>query len=109
APYKALLVPDEALQSDQGRKYVYVVNDKNEVAYRKVKFGQAIQGLRVIKEGVAAGERVIINGMQRVRPGAHVVVQMQAPPGRPHSPLGKLWESNREAANTFKRQAAGGQ
>jgi RND family efflux transporter MFP subunit len=109
APYKALLVPDEALQSDQGRKYVYVVNDKNEVAYRKVKFGQALQGLRVIKEGVAAGERVIINGMQRVRPGSHVVVQMQAPPARPHSPLGKLWENNREAANTFKRQAAGGQ
>src|SRR5262249_48404746 len=55
-PYKALLVPDEALQSDQGRKFVYVLNGKNEVVYRKVQLGQALQGLRVLKEGVAEGD-----------------------------------------------------
>jgi RND family efflux transporter MFP subunit len=99
SPYQALLVPDEALQSDQGRSYVYVVNDQNEVVYRPVKPGQAIHGLRVIlpadkgkegKEGVARGERVIVSGMQRVRPGAPVEATPQPPPERPDSPLGQL-------------------
>ena len=68
-PYQALLIPDEALQSDQGAKYVYVVNDENEVEYRAGRTsGQAIQGLRVVKEGLTAGERVIVSGMQRVQP-----------------------------------------
>ncbi|TMQ35707.1 MAG: efflux RND transporter periplasmic adaptor subunit, partial [Planctomycetota bacterium] len=66
-PYKAVLIPDEALLSDQGRKYVYVVNNKNEVVYRPVSLGQEIQGLRVIKKGVSMGEKVIVSGMQRVR------------------------------------------
>src|SRR5262249_48880856 len=89
-PYKALLVPDEALQSDQGRKFVYVLNGKNEVVYRKVQLGQALQGLRVLKEGVAEGERGIVGGMQRVRPGVQVEARLQAPPPRPESPLARL-------------------
>ena len=90
APHRAVLVPDEALQSDQGRKYVYVVNDKDEVVYRKVQLGQAIHGLREIKDGLAEGERVVVSGMQRVRPGVQVLVKAQAPPERPESPLGRL-------------------
>jgi RND family efflux transporter MFP subunit len=78
-PYEAWLIPDEAVLSDQGRQYVYVVNDSNEVVYRPVTLGQEIQGLRVIKKGMAEGERVIISGMQRVRPKAEVQVKMQAP------------------------------
>jgi len=88
-PYQAVLIPDEAVLSDQGRKYVYVVNDKNEVEYRSVKLGQSIQDLRVVKEGVAAGEKVIVNGMQRVRPKSEVVVKTQDPPKPPHASLGK--------------------
>jgi RND family efflux transporter MFP subunit len=101
-PYKAFLIPDEALQSDQGRKCVYVVNDKNEVVYRTVKLGQAIHGLRVIKEGVAAGERVIVSGMQKVRPGAQVEVKMEPPPKKPDSPLGKLLTFERTPFRTDK-------
>src|SRR6185437_5258192 len=80
-PYKTLLIPDEAILSDQGKKYVYVVNDKDEVEYRSVSLGQAIQGLRAIKaaqkgnegkEGLLAGDRVIVSGMQRVRAKLHV-------------------------------------
>src|SRR5581483_6416482 len=56
-PYQATLIPDEALLSDQGRKYVFVVNDKNEVVYRPVTPGQEIKGLRVISKGVAMGDR----------------------------------------------------
>jgi RND family efflux transporter MFP subunit len=95
-PYPALLIPDEALQSDQGRKYVWVVNKENQVEYRPVKLGQAITGLRVIqaaekgkegKEGLSKDDRIIISGMQRVRPGVQVQVKAQDPPKPPESPL----------------------
>jgi RND family efflux transporter MFP subunit len=82
-PYRAILIPDEAILSDQGRKYVYVVNAENKVEYRSVTPGQAIQGLRVIKEGVAPGDHIIVEGMQRVRPKAGVHVTTQAPPKPP--------------------------
>ena len=89
-PYQTLVLAAEALQSDQGRPYVYIVNDKNEVEYRGVAVGQELHGLRVIKKGLAEGERVIVSGMQRVRPGAQVEAKMQ-PPGRPpDSPLVRL-------------------
>jgi RND family efflux transporter MFP subunit len=86
-PYKAVLISDEAILSDQGRKYVYVVNDKNEVVYRPVTLGQGIHGLRVIKENLSEGERVIISGQQRVRPKTIVQAKMEDPPTPPHSPL----------------------
>jgi RND family efflux transporter MFP subunit len=90
APYKALVISDEAILSDQGRKYVYILNDKDEVVYRPVKLGQAMHGLRVIKEGLSQGERIVVSGMQRVRPGAKVQPTMQEPPKPPESPLVKL-------------------
>jgi RND family efflux transporter MFP subunit len=102
-PYKTLLIPDEAILSDQGKKYVYVVNDKDEVEYRSVSLGQAIQGLRAIKaaqkgnegkEGLLAGDRVIVSGMQRVRAKLHVEVKMQEPPKAPKSSLTKLLAKN---------------
>jgi membrane fusion protein, multidrug efflux system len=71
-PYKALVVAEEALLSDQGRRYVYVVNENNEAVYRAVKLGQAIHGMRVVRDGLKERERVILSGMQRVRPGAKV-------------------------------------
>jgi RND family efflux transporter MFP subunit len=89
-PYKALLVSDEAVLSDQGRKYVFVVNDKNVVVYRPVVLGQGIHGLRVIREGLSEGDRVIVSGMQRVRQDMTVQVQMQDPPKPPASPLTRV-------------------
>jgi multidrug efflux system membrane fusion protein len=89
-PYKTLVLAAEALQSDQGRPYVYVVNAKNEVEYRGVAVGQELHGLRVIKKGLAEGERVIVSGMQRVRPGTHVETKTQPPPRPPESPLVRL-------------------
>jgi RND family efflux transporter MFP subunit len=90
SPYEALLIPDEALQSDQGKKFVYVVNGEGKVEYRSVKLGQAIHGLRVIKEGLKGGERVIVQGQQRARPQMQVQVKMQAPPKPPEASLRKL-------------------
>jgi membrane fusion protein, multidrug efflux system len=107
-PYKALMVPDEALLSDQGRKYVYVVkkdkNDKGEevdkVEYRSVQLGQSLQRMRVIKEGIKEGERVIVSGMQRVRPGAVVKVSMREPPPPPQSSLTKVLKEDRAVQAT---------
>ncbi len=90
APYRAILIPDEAVLSDQGRKNVYVIGDNNEVVYRSVTLGQEIKGLRVVKDGVSEGERVVISGMQRVRPGVRVNANLHEPPKPPGSPLGKL-------------------
>jgi RND family efflux transporter MFP subunit len=123
--YKALLVPDEALMSDQGRKYVYVVTRKknakgvetDQVEYRKVLFGQSVGGLRVlrpaevenrlVKTGVREGERVIIQGQQRVREGSEVAVTAHPPPERPEAPLRKLLADHQ--AGNGKGPAAGGQ
>jgi RND family efflux transporter MFP subunit len=96
ASYKATLIPDEAVQSDQERKYVWVVNAKSQVEYRPVELGQSLQKLRVIKppakgkegkEGLAEGDRVIISGMQRARNGLQVDVENQDPPATPDVPL----------------------
>src|SRR5262249_9215760 len=67
--HRALLVSDRALDTDQGQKVLYVVNDKNEVVSRPVRLGAIHEGLREITAGVKPGERVIVNGLQQVRPG----------------------------------------
>jgi RND family efflux transporter MFP subunit len=82
-PYDAIVIPEEAVLNDQGRKYVWVVNHKDEVEYRSVEPGQALKGLTVIKKGLSLKDRVMISGMQRVRQGAKVEVELQAPPKPP--------------------------
>jgi multidrug efflux system membrane fusion protein len=102
-PYKTLMVPDEALLSDQGRKYVYVVKKEKDaegkevdkVEYRSVQLGQSLEGMRAIKEGLKEGERVIVSGMQRVRPGAVVKAQMREPPAPPKSSLTQVLKEDR--------------
>ncbi len=89
-PYPALLIPDEAIQSDQGKKYVYVIDDDEKAQYRPIIQGQAVQGLRVIKEGLKPGERVVINGMQRVQRDKPVKATPKPQPKSPGFPLGKL-------------------
>jgi RND family efflux transporter MFP subunit len=71
-PHKALLVSERALDTDQGQKILYVVNDKNTVVSRPVRLGALHDGLREIAAGVKPGERVIVNGLQQVGPGVTV-------------------------------------
>jgi RND family efflux transporter MFP subunit len=81
-PHKALLVSDRALDTDQGQKIIYVVNEKNAVASRPVRLGALHNGLREITDGLKPGERVIVNGLQQVRPGVTVepkLVDMPVP------------------------------
>ena len=71
-PHKALLVNDRALGTNQGQKFLYIVNEKNKVEYRPVTIGVLHHGLRVVTDGPKLGERVVINGLLRVRPGVTV-------------------------------------
>jgi multidrug efflux system membrane fusion protein len=79
-PHTALLIPDAAIGSEQARKFVLVVDDSGVVRQRYVTLGQIDGGLRVIKDGVAAGDRVIVNGLMRARPGLKVTVQQETAP-----------------------------
>lgn len=72
APYEALLLPDTAIATDQSRKIVFVVKDDNTVEARPVTLGPLDDGLRVIREGLKADDRVIVEGLQRARIGAKV-------------------------------------
>jgi multidrug efflux system membrane fusion protein len=82
-PYTALLVPDAAIGSEQVRKYVLVVDDSGMVHQKYVTLGQLDGGLRVIKDGLDANDRVIVNGLMRARPGIKVNAQEQAAPAAP--------------------------
>jgi RND family efflux transporter MFP subunit len=85
-PHLATLVPEQGVGTDQGQKFVYVVNDDNVVEYRKVKTGALLKGLRVIEkatkpgEGVKPGEQIVVSGLQRVRSQAKVDPILQAIP-----------------------------
>ena len=82
--FKAALIDDKAVLTDQDRRYVYVVDKEGKAQRRDVKLGRMVQGLRIVEQGLAAGDRVIINGVQKVFfPGMPVnakVVAMDAKP-----------------------------
>ncbi|WP_234814764.1 efflux RND transporter periplasmic adaptor subunit [Noviherbaspirillum denitrificans] len=72
----AALINERAIGTDQNRKFVYVVNGEGKAEYRPVKLGPVVDGLRVVREGLQPGEKIVVNGLQRVRPGAPVTAQM---------------------------------
>jgi multidrug efflux system membrane fusion protein len=71
----ALLINERAVGTDQNKKFVLVVGADNKAVYREVTLGANINGLRVVKGGLAANERIVVNGLQRIRPGALVAPQ----------------------------------
>ena len=72
------LISERAVGTDQDRKFVYVVKADNTAEYRLVTLGAFVDGLRVVRTGLMAGEKIIVNGLQRVQPGAPVTVQLVA-------------------------------
>jgi RND family efflux transporter MFP subunit len=84
-PYKSLLITDRAIGSDQGRKFVYVVNSENVVQRRDVVPGRLNDGLLVIRKGLKLDDWVIVNGTQRVRDGMTVQPQRVPMPGSERS------------------------
>ena len=91
-PYQALLVPDAAIGTEQARKYVLVVGPDNTVSQKYVILGQLDRDLRVIKTGLSAEDRVIVNGMVRARPGGKVTPQEQG--ASPSAASGSQAKSN---------------
>lgn len=69
SPHDAVLINDRAIGTDQGKKFVLVVDQANKLTYREVDLGPSYEGLRVIRKGLKPGESVVVNGLQRVRPG----------------------------------------
>jgi multidrug efflux system membrane fusion protein len=71
----SLLINERAVGTDQNRKFVFVVGADSKAEYRPVKLGPVIDGMRVVREGLKPGEKIVINGLQRVRPGAPVTAE----------------------------------
>ncbi|MES2899293.1 MAG: efflux RND transporter periplasmic adaptor subunit [Pseudomonadota bacterium] len=78
AKVKAILISERAVGTDQNRKFVYVVKADNTAEYRSVVLGPTYEGLRVVRDGVRPGEKIIVNGLQRVQPGAPVTAELVA-------------------------------
>jgi len=67
---QALLITDRAVGTDQSKKFVYVIDKDNKVIYREIRLGAQVDGLRIVQEGLTADDKIIVNGLQRARPGA---------------------------------------
>jgi len=79
-PYSAVLLPDEAIGSDQDRRVAYVLGENNVVSLKPIRVGPRIDGYRVIREGLKGDETVVVNGLVRVRPGSPITPQMTTLP-----------------------------
>jgi len=73
--YAALLIEERAIGTDQAQKFVLTLTETNTVAYRPVTLGPAVQDKRIVRAGLEAGEQIVVNGLQRVRPGMPVTPQ----------------------------------
>ena len=95
---KALLIPDVAVQSDQGYKFTYVVNGEDKVERRDVEIGRAHDLLREVLKGLTPQDRVIVNGLIMLRPGVKVEVQEAKSEGA--SPKSEVQSPRPEAEST---------
>ena len=77
--HPALLVDERAIGTDQAQKFVLTLSATNTVQYRPVELGPVIEGKRIVRSGLTAGEKIVVNGLSRVRPGMPVTPQDEAP------------------------------
>ncbi len=73
--YQGVLIPDEAIGADQDRRFVYVVAEDGSLHQQVVRPGPRIDGYRVVRQGLSGGETIVVNGIQRIRPGAKIAPQ----------------------------------
>jgi multidrug efflux system membrane fusion protein len=73
-----ILVSERAIGTDQDKKFVFVVDAENKVVYRPIQLGGMAEGQRVVESGLKAGDRIVVNGLQRIRPGAIVAPELEA-------------------------------
>ncbi|CAE6933526.1 MULTISPECIES: multidrug efflux RND transporter periplasmic adaptor subunit MexE [Pseudomonas] len=76
--YSAMLIQDEAVGTDLGKKFVLVLADDNTVNYRAIELGPKVEGLRVVRSGLAKGDKIVVNGLQHAMPGSTVDPQKVA-------------------------------
>jgi RND family efflux transporter MFP subunit len=79
-PLTAIMVEDRAVGTDRDKKFVYVLGADSTIAYREVHLGRLVDGLRVVTDGVKPGEMIVVNGLQRVPPGAKVRATVEPTP-----------------------------
>ena len=96
ATYDAVLIKDVAVGTDLGKKFVLVLGDDGKVNYRSVDLGPKLEGLRIVRSGLNQGETIVVNGLQRVRPGS--AVQTQDVPMAEADTLAALKEQSRAIA-----------
>ncbi|MBA1274088.1 multidrug efflux RND transporter periplasmic adaptor subunit MexE [Stutzerimonas azotifigens] len=101
--YDATLIQDGAVGTDLGKKFVLVIGANGDVDYRAVELGPRLEGLRIVRSGLAKGERIVVNGLQRVRPGMHV--EPQEVPMASEATLAAL-ASQREAIEAAQQNPA---
>lgn len=77
-PEQTLLISERAVGTDQNKKFVMVVDGQDKAEYREVQLGASVDGMRIILSGLKAGERIVVNGLQRVRPGVTIKPEMVA-------------------------------
>jgi RND family efflux transporter MFP subunit len=104
-PGQALLIPDVAVQSDQGYKFVYVANAEGKVETRYIQTGPAHGPLREVLKGLTPEERVIVNGLLMLRPGLKVAVEVAKAEGEDSKSEVRSPKSELEG----KKAAAGGE
>ena len=75
----ALMIPEKAVGTDQDRKFVYVLGAGNKLAYREVKLGSSINGDRVVMDGLKSGEKIVTDGLMKMRPDMVVAPKAEAP------------------------------
>jgi multidrug efflux system membrane fusion protein len=102
ATYEAVLIKDVAVGTDLGKKFVLVLGDDGKVSYRSVELGPKLEGLRIVRNGLEQGETIVVNGLQRVRPGA--TVAPQSVPMADADTLAALKEQHRAITAAFDRQ-----
>ena len=72
-----IVISDRAVGTDQDKKFVFVVDGENKVNYQQIKLGSLFDGQRVVEGGLEVGDKIVVNGLQRIRPGAVVAPQME--------------------------------
>jgi multidrug efflux system membrane fusion protein len=97
------LISERAVGTDQDRKFVYVVKADNTAEYRNVTLGAVVGGLRVVRSGLKPGEKIVVNGLQRVRPGAPVTAQIVPMDGDAKPALDAKVEAKVAALSTQKQ------
>jgi RND family efflux transporter MFP subunit len=75
--HDAVLIPDSAIGTDQANKYIMVIGSDNKAQRKRVEIGRMVQGLRVVRGGLEGGEKIVLRGLQRVRPGGLVEATLE--------------------------------